>query len=362
MNSQVPPATGRLQPAVSRLLIVRLGALGDIVHAVPVAAALRQAYPDARIDWVVSAKHREILGLLEGLTSLIVVRPSSKADGLSIPAAMREIRRTQYDVALDLQGLLKSGVIARGSGAGRVIGFSPKYLREPLAAMFYTEQYDPGGAGMRDPGERRHVVDINLGMLGCLGLTPGAPRFPFVTTPSAVADEMRQAVGGRYTLLNPGAAWPNKRWPAERFASLATRLHARHQLRSVVLWGPGERALAEAIVAQANGAALLSPATHIADIMALARGAVVMVSGDTGPTHVAAAVGTPIVGIFGPTRPERNGPWNPLDVTVSRAEVCQCHHRRQCRVAHWCLLDVEVDDVFSAVERRLDVTSPRAAG
>lgn len=360
MSSRVSPPVSRLLPAVSRFLIVRLGALGDIVHAVPVVAALRRAYPDARIDWVVSAKHREILSLVDGLTSLIVVRPTSKSEGLSIPAAMREIRRRQYDVVLDLQGLLKSGVIARGAGAPRLIGFSAKYLREPLAAMFYTEQYDPGGAGMRDPGERRHVVDINLGMLGCLGITPGAPHFPFVATPSAVADEVRDVVGGRYALLNPGAAWPNKRWPAERFAALAALLRARHQLRSVVLWGPGERELAEAIVAQANGAAVLSPATRIADIMALAREAALMVSGDTGPTHIAAAVSTPIVGIFGPTRPERNGPWHPADVTVSRADVCQCHHRRQCRAPHWCLLDVQVDDVLSAVERRLAVAPPLA--
>ena len=183
-----------------RFLIVRLGALGDIVHAVPVAAALRQAHPDARIDWVVSARHLEILSLVTGLTDRIVVRPSAKAEGLSIPAAMRVIRRAKYDVVLDLQGLLKSGVIARGSGAPRVIGFASKYLREPLAGMFYTEQYDPGGEGMHAASERRHVVTINLGMLTRLGMTPGPPQFPFVTPPSAIADGLRQEVGGLATL------------------------------------------------------------------------------------------------------------------------------------------------------------------
>ena len=142
---------------------------------------------------------------------------------------------------------------------------------------------------------------------------------------------MLRATGGQFALLNPGAAWPNKRWPPLRLAGLATALRQRHGLMSVVLWGPGERELADAVVAGSLGAAVLSPPTSIADIVALARSASVMVSGDTGPTHLGAAVGTPMVGIYGPTRPERNGPWRPEDVTVSRAGVCRCHHLRRCR-------------------------------
>jgi heptosyltransferase-1 len=339
---------------LNRILIVRLGALGDIVHAVPVAAALRRAWPEARIDWVVSAKHREILDLVPVLTTRIVVSDRGGAtDGLSLPATLRTIRRESYDVVLDLQGLLKSAVIARGAGAPRVIGFSSKYLREPLARVLYTEQYDPGGEGIYAPSETRHVVQINLGMLAMLGLEAGPPEFPFEPRRSAAAEAMRQATRGRYALLNPGAAWPNKRWPAERLAGLARALWARQGLMSVVLWGSGEMEVAAAVVAQAAGAAVLSPQTRIADIVALARTAAVMVSGDTGPTHIGAAVGTPIVGIYGPTRPERNGPWLPEDVTVSRASVCQCHHQRRCRAAHWCLLDITEDDVLVAVERRL---------
>jgi ADP-heptose:LPS heptosyltransferase len=128
---------------------------------------------------------------------------------------------------------------------------------------------------------------------------------------------------------------------------------------SVVLWGPGEEALAAAVVAQADGAAILSPPTRIADLVALARGAALMVSGDTGPTHVAAAVGTPIVGIYGPTRPARNGPFSPDDITVSRDAVCQCHHRRRCRLERMCLLDIEVAEVIAAVDRRLSAAPGR---
>jgi ADP-heptose:LPS heptosyltransferase len=164
---------------------------------------------------------------------------------------------------------------------------------------------------------------------------------------------VREQTSGRYALLNPGAAWPNKRWPAARLAVVARELYARHGLTSVILWGPGEESLAQDVVAGAPAASVLSPRTTIADLVALARGAALMVSGDTGPTHIASAVGTPLVGVYGPTRPARNGPLSPRDVTVSRDEMCQCHHLRRCRLDRMCLLDVEVAEVMEAIERRL---------
>jgi len=341
---------------LSRFLLVRLGALGDIVHAIPVAAALRRAFPSARIDWLVSAKHREILDLVPVIDRRLVINDrGDAAGGTSLPGALRELRRARYDVAIDLQGLIKSAVIARSAGAARTVGFSARYVRERLARLFYTAVYDPGGAGMFDRRETRHVVRINLGLLGLLGVRAAEPEFPIEQVDSSAAREMRDRAGGRYALLNPGAAWPNKRWPPERLAAVATAVRLRHGLASVVLWGPGERALGEEVVGRAGGAAILSPKTSIADLVALARGAAVMVSGDTGPTHIAAAVGTPLVGLYGPTRAERNGPWLPEDVTVSRADTCECHHLRRCRRQTMCLLDIGVDEVIGAVDRRLGV-------
>jgi len=338
-----------------KILIVRLGALGDIVHAIPVAVALRRAYPDARIDWVVSAKHREILDLVPVLDHRIVLDDRrGGADGLSLPAAIALLRRTRYDIALDLQGLLKSAVLARLSGARRVIGFARRYARESAASLFYSERYDPGGPGALDPTDTRHVVTINLGLLTRLGIAPGEPEFRLEAPRSASVVAAVAAVGEPFALLNTGAAWPNKRWPAPRLAGLASQLRVRRGLRSLVLWGPGERALAEEVVAKADGAALLAPQTTIADIAALAAAAAVMVSGDTGPTHIASAMGTPLVGIYGPTRPERNGPLGKDDVSVSRASICQCHHLRQCKRERMCLLDIDVAEVLDAVERRLD--------
>lgn len=336
--------------------------MGDIVHAIPVAVALRRAYPDARIDWAVSAKHREVLDLVPVVDNRIVINDRGGATtGLSLPAAIRRLRAARYDVAIDLQGLIKSAMIARASGARRVIGFTGRYARESVASVLYTERHDPGGEGLFARSETRHVVRINLDVLRSLGLEPGEPAFAIEAEPSAPVRAAIDRVGTRFALLNTGAAWPNKRWPAPRLGALARALAERRGLRSIVLWGPGEQALADEVVSTAGGAALAAPQTRIADIAALARAAAVMVSGDTGPTHIASAVGTPLVGIYGPTRPERNGPLGRDDESVSRAAVCQCHHLRQCRLERMCLLDIEVSEVLDAVERRLDAVE-RARG
>jgi lipopolysaccharide heptosyltransferase I len=345
---------------VNRILIVRLGALGDIVHAIPVAAALRRAYPRARIDWLVSAKHREILEVVSGIDRLVVVNDRGDAEGgTSLMAAVRALRRTGYHAAIDLQGLIKSALLARSSGAPRILGFASSYARERLARLFYTDAYDPGRGGIYDPRETRHVVEINLGVLTLLGIAPGPAEFPIMPIDSAAARAASEAAGGSYALLNPGAAWPNKRWPPQRLGALAAALRDRRGLRSVVLWGPGEEDLAREAVGASAGAAVATGRTRIADIVALARGASVMVSGDTGPTHIAGAVGTPLVGIYGPTRPVRNGPMAAGDETVSRDAICQCHHLRRCKLDRMCLLDIEVAEVVAAVERRLDAGRPR---
>ena len=343
-----------------RFLLVRLGALGDIVHAIPVAAALRRAFPTAGIDWLVSAKHRDILDLVPVVDRRLVItdRRGGVRDGGSSVAAIRELRKSRYDVAFDLQGLFKSALLARLSGAPRVIGFSSAYLRERIARPLYTEVHDPGGGGMYAPGETSHVVQMNLGLLTLIGVTVGRPEYPIEHTASPVAARVIEQVAGPYAILNAGAAWPNKRWPPDRFAALARTLRERERLTSIVAWGPGEEQLADEIVGGSAGAAIRSPRTSIADLVALIRGAAVMVSGDTGPTHIAAAVGTPLVGIYGPTRPSRNGPWAAGDITVSRSDVCECHHLRRCRLATMCLLDIQVEEVANAVGRRL---SDRAA-
>jgi lipopolysaccharide heptosyltransferase I len=176
-----------------------------------------------------------------------------------------------------------------------------------------------------------------------------------------VAARARAALGVAadrpFAALNPGAAWPNKRWPADRFGALAQHLHARHGWPSIVTWGPGEEGLAAEVVATANAGgapvAAAAPPTDLGELLALLAGAGLVVAGDTGPLHLAAALGTPVVGLYGPTDPARNGPWSPADVTVSRTAACHCPYERRCHAARWCLEDVPVDEVAAAVDRRL---------
>jgi ADP-heptose:LPS heptosyltransferase len=260
---------------------------------------------------------------------------------------MARVRRQHYDAVLDLQGLLKSAVLARLSGARRTIGLAMEHLREPAARLFYTETVDPGTAA--------HVIDQNLRMAAAAGVTDTRVMFPLDVPSTATADAAAARFGrDGYVLINPGAAWPNKRWPAHRFAALAAAIRHRRGLRSLVVWGPGEKAMAETVVAQSQGAAELSPATSIADLFALAQRAGLMVSGDTGPLHIGGAVGTPIVALFGPTRWERNGPWSAADAIVSRFDRCVCHYERRCRLDTPCVDDIGVDEVMAAVEHRLE--------
>ena len=349
------------------ILIVRLSALGDIVHALPVLAALKLAHPAAEVDWLAEEAYAPILSLAAGLRRRVIVRAaeSREADGAvafggagGYLRAVRFLRRQRYDAALDLQGLLKSAVWARLSGARRVIGFDRDALREPAAALLYSEAVAPPDGA--------HVIEKNLSLLKAIGdsgagpstaLRPGqgSPQFPLRVTASPDVARAIAAAGGarRYVVLNPGAAWPNKRWPAERFGALAAAIRERHGLPAIVTWGPAERALADRIAAASGGAAVPAPATQVGDLAALLNFAALTVSGDTGPLHIAAALGTPIVGLYGPTWPERNGPWHAEDVVISRADRCRCHHKRQCQIGAPCIETIALDEVVAAVERRL---------
>ena len=339
---------------MNRILIVRMSALGDIVHALPVLAALRQAFPASEIDWLADRRYIGVLDLVEGLTRRIVGRPG-------LVQAIQLLRRRDYDVALDLQGLLKSAAMSRLSGAQRVIGFETSALRERSAAWFYSETTTvPPGA---------HVIQKNLSVLGRIGIPQSPVRFPFVVPESAAANQIESEAASRgpgpFVLINPGAAWPNKRWDPARFGAVAAAIRSERGWPTVVLWGQGESALADAVVRHSNGAATRAPATSLGDLLALTRRAALMISGDTGPTHLAAAMGTPIVGLYGPTWPERNGPWDPDDVVVSRATECVCHHKRHCQRAdapvRMCINDITVDEVMRAVRARLSRASGRSA-
>jgi len=328
-----------------RFLVVRLGSLGDLVHTLPAVSAIRRARADAEIDWLVDAVHLDFLSLVPILSSVVVLRDRTASAWL---AARTELRARCYDAALDFQGLIKSAALARLSGATRVIGFDRRALREGAAALLYSERVEVG--------EGRHVIQKNLRLASAVGAQPGVLDFPIrpVESPALAALQARGI--NRFALINPGAAWPNKRWPPASFGQIATRLRERHGLGSVVLWGPGEQSLATEIAAASGGAAVEAPPTTLQDLVGLSRAASLMVSGDTGPLHIAAAVGTPVVALFGPTDPGRNGPWDSRDVAIGRYDRCDCHYERQCRHGNaggWCLATIGVDEISAAIDRRL---------
>jgi heptosyltransferase I len=348
-------------PPHARVLIVRLGALGDIVHALPVLAALRSKHPTITVDWLVDARYVSVLRLVDGVRQRIVVRAREPGDNLpdelrfvgraGVLAALRHLRAQQYHAAVDLQGLIKSAVFARGAGARRVIGFDAENLREPVARVAYTEQVPAGHAV--------HVIDKNLVALRAFGMAETARQFPWRTLASPVVEGVRTlppvSDGDGFVLLNPGAAWVNKRWSPAKFGALARGLRDEWRVTSVVTWAPDEESLAHAVVSASAGAAVAAPPTALPDLLALAQHARLVVSGDTGPLHLAASVGAPIVALFGPTLPARNGPWHADDIAVSRASTCACLYKRRCLRGQACIDDIAVEDVLDACARRLQV-------
>jgi heptosyltransferase-1 len=334
---------------VNSFLIVRLGSLGDVVHGIPVAASLRNEFPMSRIDWMVDPRYVELLNLVIGIDRRIGMDPRTIKHGKGrqrFRETLRGLRENQYDAAIDLQGLLKSAMLARSVRARRTIGFPRKHLREPLARLFYTDAPDPGDA--------THVIYKNLALLAPLQVTDRRVRFPIeiphTSTSVQIVDRFERR---EFVIINPGAAWPNKRWPPARFGAVAADIARQFGWRSLVLWGPGEQEIAHEVVAESGGAAEISPPTTITDLVGIARNARLMISGDTGPLHIAAAVNTPIVALYGPTRPERNGPWGLSDVAISRVQQCSCVYERKCTKTERCIDDISVAEVMSSVQRRV---------
>ena len=339
-----------------RILIVKLGSIGDIVHTLPALAALRAAMPQAEISWVVERQSSEILKDNPLLDRLIEVDTKALRRGLmsgeTLRAPRQQLRRLRasaFDIALDFQGLLKSASIARLSGARRVFGYSRAGLREPASALLLSKRV----AVPRNI----HVIRKALLLLqGALGVpVPAELSFPINigTTEEREARDAAAEAGERYAILNPGGGWPTKLWSVDRFGKLADRLWSSYGISSLVTYGPGELALAEG-VRQSSVLGRAQPVSlSLKGFYSLARSASVYVGGDTGPTHIAVAAGTPIVGLFGPTEWWRNGSPRLEDICVERNDIdCRVDcHRRSC--SKWICMDIEVERVLEAVHKRL---------
>lgn len=335
-----------------RILIVRLSAIGDVLHGLPALNALRDARPRAFIAWVVEGAAAQLLRDHKALDELIVVPRKWLKSPRAVMDLRRRLRPLRFDISIDLQGLTKSAVAARLSGARHRIGFAGRDGRE-LSRWLNND---------RVPATRTHVVDRNLELLAPLGITSPIARFDLEDTASDAlsAREILAArrLADRFAVINPGAGWPSKLWPAERFAGVARYLGHRHSLRSLVVWaGEAERASAEQIVAGSAGFATIAPATSLRELAAIARQAAVFVSSDTGPLHLAAAVGTPCVGLFGPMPAERNGPYGPGHAAVQK--MCLKGTSRQRRTAGPESMEaISIEDVCKACDQVLGSAEP----
>ncbi|HEV2764931.1 MAG TPA: lipopolysaccharide heptosyltransferase I [Pyrinomonadaceae bacterium] len=343
-----------------RLLIVKLGSIGDIVHTLPVLAAVRRAAPEVSVSWVVEKRAAEILRCNPLLESLIEVDtkalrrwPVSGETLLAPRQQLRRLRAGAFDLSLDFQGLIKSALIARLSGARRRVGFARESLREPAARFLLTDT-------VRTPA-RAHVIRKNLALAaGGLGISmpDRAEEFEFPVSTDAgharEADELAERAGGPFAVLNPGGGWLTKLWEPARFGRLADVLHERHGLRTLVTYGPGERELAESAARASRARAAVAVNPSLKGFYELARRAALYVGGDTGPTHLAVAAGAPVVGLFGPTEWWRNGSPREEDVCVERTDIgCRTDcHRRAC--SRWVCMDIDVERVAAAAGARLE--------
>jgi lipopolysaccharide heptosyltransferase I len=347
-------------PAISgtvrRLLMVRLSSLGDIIHALPVAATLRASVPSAYIAWLVDERWRPLLDQVEGLDAVLSV-PRAGWDGLR--RGIARVRRERFDCVVDVQGLYKSAILARLSGAPLRVGFDRASARESGASLFYNRRVSP---------PHGHRIDKNLALAAALGAVAASPgdgrgaQFPLRNSPAAeasVRQMLREHDVSTYFMLSPGGGWLSKCWPAERFGELHRRLAARLGWRGVVSYGPGERRLAEAVVASAGSPAPLMLDLDLPQLMAVLRGAQFFVGGDTGPLHLSVALGTPVVGLYGPTDPVQTGPYSHDDVVVRNARPEETTYRRGSSHAT-AMLSITVEQVEDAVARRLAATGCRA--
>ena len=330
-----------------KALIVRLSSIGDVVHTLPALASLRKGGWD--IGWLVETP---ALTLLDGHPDImhLVSLPRSGGVRLATLRATRNLLREQaYDVVLDMQGLWKSAIWARLAGASRVVGFAPQWRKEPGSAFLIPEQVNL-------PEQVTHVVDKNLTLLRSLSIEAVGDRaFPLPRRQENI-DHVEHGLAemsiGPFAILNPGGGWATKLWPAERFGELARALKERG-LESLVTWGPGEERLADRVVEASGDTARRCFATTLSQYAELARRARIVVAADTGPLHLACAVKTPVVALFGPTDPARNGPFDPVDGVVRRVPLCAPCYRRRCTAHDGVMKAIHTDEVLRAIERRL---------
>jgi lipopolysaccharide heptosyltransferase I len=354
-----------------QVILIKLSSIGDVVHALPAAAFLRRALPDAQISWVVERRASAILKDSPVIDRLIELDTRAWRKQILTASTISNVRRqimqlqqmpasngsARPDIAIDFQGLIKSGLVAFASRASVRIGFETNDLREKACGLLLTKQ--------AKTAHLTHVIDKNLALAraaipGSAGATDAANtkssngyEFPIAISAEEERFAERAAESrGPFVIINPGGGWSTKLWAPDRYAALADWLWTDCGFSCFVTFGPEEEGLATAVASTARSGAARPIATTLKQFVALARQAALFVGGDTGPLHLAAASATPIVGLYGPTSPLRNGPFDSRDITVGRDLWCRANcHRRTCW--HWECMNIPLTNVKRAVMDRL---------
>ncbi|MCK5595156.1 glycosyltransferase family 9 protein [bacterium] len=324
--------------------------MGDVIHALPVLTTLKKHYPEAEVAWIVKNKFSDLLTDNPDLTDIIPF------DDNSFLQLIKTLRKRDFDVALDLQGLFRSGILAYFSKASHRIGFSRINSRE-LSCMFSNQRITP-------PQKAVHVVDKNLSLLESMGISEYVYDFKIHMSAQDLrfAKEffvLKKLVPERdkIIMLNPGAGWPTKCWPAENFLRLADKLTKYSNLNAKVImsWGPQEKGLMKNIKNDTNNSIAIMPQSTIKQLAATIKSCDLFVGSDTGPTHLAAALEVPVVGLYGPSDPERNGPYGTKNIIIQKDIPCISCWKRKCAKID-CMKDISVDEVFEAC---IELLGPR---
>ena len=340
-----------------RILIIRLSALGDVIHTLPAVRILKDHLPGCRITWAVE---RASAGLLSGYDGIDEILVSDRAEwvGLLRAGSFREtaararefaaqLRSREYDLVLDFQGLFKSAVLAGIARGGRKLGFAG--ARE-LAPLFYSELAPA-------PGFNEHAIARHMGLLRHLGLPDGPPEFSRLwgTDDERAVTELlaREGIGAgdRIAVMHPDSAWPTKRWIADSFSAAADGLRERYAAHIVFVGAEPARQHAAAIMAGMRGPALdLTGRTGLRELAFLLFRAALVLSTDSGPLHLACAVGAPAVALFGPTAPGRTGPFGRCSTVVYKSLPCSpCFKRKACPLGHHrCMGEITAPEVLEA--------------
>ncbi len=344
------------------ILIVKMSAIGDVIHTFPALNALRDYFPDARITWLVEEAAADLVIGHPSVDNVIVSKRKRWIKALfsvSFPKALvkilsfiRTLRGTEYDMVIDFQGLLKSGVMVMIAKGKKKIGFDKGMEHAECSHLFYNHRIAPVSMEI-------HALKRGLMMVQALGAKADKVEYRLPVTPGDRGAVLRllQKNGIRAQektiCINPQATWETKLWDNKKFADLSDRIQERYGARIVFTGGPGDRPVIEAIMSMTNKACVnLAGLTTLKMLAALYEQADVLVTTDTGPMHLGAAAGTRVVAIFGATAPWRTGPYGPDHVVVRSAIGCSPCFKRECE-HKTCMHDISVDQVMSAVKKQM---------